>query len=134
MSAELIRSYFEAFNRRDVDGMLALLGDDVAHDINQGRREVGRAAFAAFLEHMNHCYQEHVVDVVILANEAQSRVGAEFEVLGTYLNTDPGFPEARGQRYRLAAGSFFEVRGGRITRVTTYYNVKAWLAQIEATG
>jgi len=134
MSAELIRSYFEAFNRRDVDGMLALLGDDVVHDINQGKREVGRAAFAAFLEHMNRCYQEHVVDVVILANEAQSRVGAELEVLGTYLNTDPGMPEARGQRYRLAAGSFFEVHGGRITRVTTYYNVTSWLAQIEATG
>jgi steroid delta-isomerase-like uncharacterized protein len=46
---ELIEAYYLAFNRGDWDGMLALLADDVVHDINQGGREVGVAAFRAFL-------------------------------------------------------------------------------------
>ena len=49
---------------------------------------------------------------------------------GEYLQTDPGLPEARGQRYVLPAGSFFALRDGKITRVTTYYNLQDWIAQV----
>ena len=51
-------------------------------------------------------------------------------MLGTYVETDEALPPASGQTYRLAAGTFFEVQGGLITRVTTYYNLADWLAQI----
>ena len=51
---------------------------------------------------------------------------------GTYLKTDPGLPEARGQTYRLPAGAFFTIRDGRIARVTTYYNLADWMAQVGA--
>lgn len=45
----LVQAYYEAFNRGDWDAMLAFLAEDVAHDLNQGPREIGRAAFASFL-------------------------------------------------------------------------------------
>ena len=48
----LVRAYYAAFNRGDWDGMLALLAPDVAHDLNQGAREVGVDAFRAFLARM----------------------------------------------------------------------------------
>ena len=51
---------------------------------------------------------------------------------GTYLATDEGLPEAKGQTYSLPAGAFFEVEGGRIARVTNYYNMKDWLRQVGA--
>jgi ketosteroid isomerase-like protein len=41
-------------------------------------------------------------------------------------------PEARGQRYRLPAGAFFEIRDGKIARVTTTYNLRDWIAQVSA--
>ncbi len=41
-AADLIRAYLDAFNRGDRPAMLALLAEDVAHDVNQGGREVGR--------------------------------------------------------------------------------------------
>ena len=50
---------------------------------------------------------------------------------GTYLATDAGLPPARGQTYRLPAGTFFAVRDGRIARVTTY-NLADWSAQVGA--
>ncbi len=58
------------------------------------------------------------------------RAAAEYVVLGTYVETDEALPPASGQTYRLAAGAFFEVDGGLITRITSYYNLADWLAQI----
>lgn len=49
----LIEQYYLDFNAGDMDAFLALLTDDVVHDINQGARETGKAAFAAFMERMN---------------------------------------------------------------------------------
>jgi steroid delta-isomerase-like uncharacterized protein len=130
MSVQLIEAYYRAFNARDYDGMLALLSDDVAHDVNQGGREEGKDTFAKFLERMDRTYREQLVDIVVLGDGNDSRFAAEFTVIGKYIATDPGFIEARGQSYRLPAGTFFEVDSGLITRVTTYYNLKDWLEQV----
>lgn len=131
-SADLIRAYYDAFNRQDYDGMAALLTDDVAHDVNQGRRETGRERFRAFLDHMDRCYRERIRDLVVLTGSGGggARAAAEFVVDGTYLATDEGLPEARGQTYSLPAGAFFEVRDGRIARVTNYYNLPDWVRQV----
>jgi steroid delta-isomerase-like uncharacterized protein len=126
----LIQRYYDAFNDRDVDGFLGLLSDDVVHDINQGGRETGKAAFRAFLERMNRCYEEKIVDLFILSNADGSRAAAEFTVLGVYLESDDGLPAAEGQRYSLPAGAFFELRDGRITRITNTYNLTDWLKQV----
>ena len=130
MSAAVIEAYYAAFNAGDWAGMLELCTDDVVHDINQGGRETGRVAFAAFLARMELHYQEQLRDIVVMAHG--ERAAAEFVVHGKYLVTDPGFIEASGQTYVLPAGAFFELRGGKIARVTTYYNLKQWLALVGA--
>jgi steroid delta-isomerase-like uncharacterized protein len=127
---DLIHRYYAAFNAGDMPAFLALLTDDVAHDINQGARETGREAFAAFMQRMNACYREEIADLVVFASEDGTRAAAEFTVLGEYLRTDEGLPPARGQRYRLPAGAFFTVREGRVARVTNTYNLADWLAQV----
>lgn len=126
----LIRSYYDAFNRGDAEGMLALLTEDVAHDINQGGRETGIPAFRAFMAKMNRHYREELRDIVVMTTPDGRRAAAEFTVHGTYLVTDEGLPEARGQSYVLPAGAFFEVRGGRIARVSNTYNLADWIAQV----
>lgn len=126
----LIGRYYDAFNRGDVEGMAACLADDVAHDVNQGARRTGVAAFQDFCAHMARCYRERLDGLVILATEDGSRAAAEFMVNGAYLATDAGLPLANGQTYRLPAGAFFDIRDGRIARVTTYYNLPDWIAQV----
>lgn len=128
----LIERYYAAFNGGDMPSFLDLLTDDVAHDINQGVRETGKEAFALFMQRMNRCYKEEIVDVVIMASADGVHASAEFEVLGTYLQTDEGLPPATGQRYRLPAGAFFDIRAGKVARVTMYYNLRSWLDQNSA--
>src|SRR5690606_2303804 len=116
--------------RGDREGMLALLAEDVAHDLNQGPRESGREAFRAFMARMDRSYEERLEDIVVMASADGTRAAAEYVVHGTYKATDDGLREARGRRYVLPGGAFFEVRGGRTARVTNYYNLDDWIAQV----
>jgi len=127
----LVRGYYDAFNRGDWEGMLSCLCDNVAHDLNQGARETGRAAFATFLARMDASYREQLQDVVLMASDDGLRVAAEYVVHGEYHHTDEGLPPANGQRYVLPGGAFFEVRDGRISRVSNYYNLQDWIAQVQ---
>lgn len=129
-AAATIRAYYDAFNTGDMDRFLSLLTDDVAHDINQGARQTGKQAFAKFMDHMNRCYKEELTDMVIMVNEDGTRGAAEFIVNGTYLATDEGLPEANGQTYRLPAGAFFEIRDGKVARISNYYSLPDWIAQV----
>ena len=131
-ATELVLAYYAAFNRGDRDGMLALLDDAVVHDLNQGPRETGRAAFAAFLARMDACYREQLRDIVVLASLDGDRAAAEYVVHGEYLQGDEGLPPATGQKYVLPGGAFFEIRNERIARVTNYYNLQDWIAQVSA--
>lgn len=126
----LLTRYYAAFNAGDWEGMLDCLDEDVAHDINQGDRQHGKEAFRAFLAHMERCYRERLDGIVLMASEDGQRGAAEFTVHGEYLATDEGLPEAAGQTYTLPAGAFFAFAGGRIARVTVYYNLTDWTAQV----
>ena len=117
----LITRYYEAFNAGDIDGMLACVADDVSHDTNQGERREGRERFHAFCARMAHHYKERLEGIVIMTTADGGRAAAEFNVNGTYLATETGLPEAKGQTYRLPAGTFFAIRDNKIARVTTYY-------------
>lgn len=129
---DVIRHYYAAFNAGDMPMFLGLLTEDVSHDINQSGRETGREAFAAFMQRMNSSYREQIINLTVFASEDGSRAAAEFTVLGEYLKTDEGLPPATGQKYTLPAGAFFDIRDGKIARISNYYNLQDWLRQVGA--
>ena len=126
----LLDRYYDAFNRGNGEGMLACLSEDVAHDINQGARQSGKQAFRDFLAHMDRCYRERLSDITVMANDEGTSAAAEFVVHGEYLATDEGLPQAEGQKYVLPAGAFFDLADGLISRVSVYYNLADWTAQV----
>ena len=129
---ELITRYYTTFNGGDREAFLDLLTDDVKHDLNQGGCEVGRGIFRAFLQRMDRCYKEQVEELQVFASEDGTRAAAEFYIMGTYISTDDGLPEAKGQMYRLRVGAFFDVLDGKVARVTNYYNLEQWLRLVGA--
>lgn len=130
--ADTLAAYYAAFNRQDVEGMLALLSGDVVHEPSQGDPRHGKDAFRAFLDHMNRCYAEQVIDPVFLTGNDGSRGAAEFMLEGRYLETDEGLPDANGQTYRLRVGAFFEFTDGLISRVSNHYNLADWTRQVQS--
>lgn len=133
---ELVRAYYDCFNARDIPGTLAMLTEDVIHDVSQGGREIGKADFALCMERMNRCYHEQVDDLVVMATDGGENAAAEFTVDGRYLETDRAhpseieMPEATGQAYRVRGRALFEIRDERIARVTDWYDLQAWLRQV----
>lgn len=127
---DTVARYFSAFNAGHTDAMLEELAEGIEHHVNEGNIRVGKEKFAQFCAHMSKCYKEELTDMQIFVNEDGTRAAAEFIVNGTYLSTDAGLPEARGQTYRLPAGSFMSLEAGKITRVTTYYNLSDWMKQV----
>lgn len=129
-TTELIQAYYNAFNEKRFKDMLGFLTDDVVHDANQGGRSVGKEAFTVFLGEMDTFYDEFLEDIVIMTNPDGKRASAEFICNGTYKSTCEGLPLAKGQKYRLPVGCFFEISGSKIARVTNYYNMNDWLKQV----
>lgn len=128
---DIVTAYYAAFNAGDTDAMLALVADNMRHDVNQGSPRYGKVLFSEFNKHMSACYRENLTAMVIFAEGG--RAAAEFIVNGTYLVTDEGLPQTSGQTYRLPGGAFLSVNhDGLIDRVTTYYNLQDWLTQVGA--
>lgn len=124
---KIIQQYYAHFNNRDWKGMLALLHPDVRHEPNQGDVRIGIDFFTAFLQNMDDSYEETLTDMVFFTEPQKSRVACEFIVKGVYKKGEEGLPEARNQEYTLPAASFLAVKDGKITRVTTYYNLPLWI-------
>lgn len=128
---DLLQGYFNALNDRDIRACLARVSDELILEPNQGFAEHGRDAFAAFLERQLHCYRETIDALVILAEPQGRHAACEYRVIGEYLATDDGLPEACGQRYEIRVGAFFEIGNGLITRISLHFNLPDWLAQVD---
>ncbi len=126
----LVNAYYSSFNGQDVEGMLACVGRMLLHDVSQGASRKGVAKFREFLEHMNECYFEQLTNIVVMTNADGSSAAATFDLRGKYIKTDPGLPKASGQKYRLRGGTFFEIRAGKMVRISTHYNLNDWKRQV----
>jgi steroid delta-isomerase-like uncharacterized protein len=126
----LITRYYTAFNAQDTETMLDCLGPGFVHDVSQGERRKGKKRFAEFLAHMHNCYHEQLSDIAVMTSTDGSRAASEFKLKGRYLATDEGLPPAAGQTYRLTVGAFFEIKDGKITRVSTHYSLPEWTRQV----
>lgn len=124
---ETVKNYYDAFNSRNWNEMIALVDDEIRHEPNQGTPRIGKSKFTEFMKHMDDCYSEELKDIVLFSSETEGRIAAEFVVHGTYKKGEEGLPEAKGQKYVLPASAFLEVKNGKITRVTTYYNLELWI-------
>lgn len=127
IAIDIVAQYYQAFNDKDWAKMIALADENIQHDSNEGATTKGIEAFKKFVNKMEVAYDETLTDIVLLSEPTETRVAAEFIVHGSYLHTEEGLPEAKGQKYVLPAGAFLEVKNEKITRVTTYYNLEHWI-------
>jgi steroid delta-isomerase-like uncharacterized protein len=126
-SLQIVQQYYECFNQKNWQGMLSLLHPEVRHESNQGEVRIGIDKFTDFLKKMDECYEEHLTDMVFFTEPSNQRIATEFMVNGIYKKADDDLPPAHNQSYILPAAAFLELKEGKISRVTTYYNLTLWL-------
>lgn len=129
---DIVRQYYHHFNAQNWEGMLSLLSENIRHEVNQGDPRIGLSLYREFLQHMDECYEEQLTDMAFFTESSGNRIATEFTVNGIYKKTDGDLVPAKGQRYVLPAGAFLEVANGKITRVTTYYNLPLWIQLVSA--
>ncbi|MNY29876.1 SnoaL-like domain protein [compost metagenome] len=83
-SLETVTAYYDAFNSRNWNEMLALVDDNIKHEPNQGKPRIGKALFTDFMQHMDESYAETLKDIVLFSSTTEGRIAAEFTVHGTY--------------------------------------------------
>lgn len=129
-SLEIVQNYYHAFNSGNWNEMLKYVDDQILHEPNESEPRIGKELFVEFLKKMDTCYEEQLTNIVFYTSSDESRIAVEFTVNGIYKKGEVGLPEAKGQSYVLPAGAFLEVKNGKITRVTTYYNLELWISLV----
>lgn len=124
---DIVQLYYSNFNAKNWQAMLGLLNPEIRHEPNQGDPRIGIEKFTEFLQMMDDSYEETLTDMVFFKEPSDTRISVEFTVNGIYKKGEDDMPKAYGQSYVLPAAAFLEVNEGKITRVTTYYNLPLWL-------
>lgn len=130
---EIAKAYYQAFNQQNWQEMLNLVSEQIIHEPNESKTRVGKDLFSAFLQKMDFAYQEELKDMVFFQGEIEGRIAVEFVVHGIYKQAEDGLPAAHGQSYTLPAGAFLSIENGKIQRITTFYNLEEWIAQVSTT-
>jgi steroid delta-isomerase-like uncharacterized protein len=122
----IVREFESAFNRRDVDGLLACFTEaglyvDTFFGAHAGRGALREMFRRMFREGRDYAW---VMDVVV-----ESPAAAAAEWTFGYVVTD-AVPRSAGRRVKFRGMSVFELEGGRIARYREYFNEGLALLQL----
>jgi steroid delta-isomerase-like uncharacterized protein len=122
----IVREFERAFNRRDVEALVACFTPGGAYTDTFFGAHTGAAALRAMFERMFHEGRDYawVMDVVV---ETAAAAAAEWTF--SYVASE-AVPRSAGRRVRFRGMSLFELEGGRIARYREYFDEGVALLQL----
>jgi steroid delta-isomerase-like uncharacterized protein len=126
----LIQQFETAFNRRDVDALLACFTDRASYTDNFYGEHVGRDNLRAMFERMFHEGRDYAWRMERVV-ETPSSAAAEWSF--SYVVTE-AVPRSAGRKVRFRGMSVFELDGGRIARYREYFDTGVALLQLGFSG
>jgi steroid delta-isomerase-like uncharacterized protein len=129
----LVKTYFEALNKKDMNLFFSIMDSNVEHDIDDGSVEHGIGKFKVFMQKGADSFNEKLDNIVIMVSDDGKYAAARWIDHGVYYKDYAGLDvRASNQKYTLPGGHFFEVRDGKISCVATYYNATDFMKQINS--
>ena len=110
MSIQLVNKYYEEFNKKNIDGIIALCDDNVINDANQGDSSEGKENLRKFLLTAWAHFDESVYELDIMSNQDQSNIATEYLVKGKYYNSKEGLFPATNQYYEIMCTALFKFK------------------------
>jgi len=122
----IVRDFEKAFNRQDVDGLLACFTERGSYVDTFFGVHIGQAALREMFTRMFREGRDYSwgMDVVV---ETPAAAAAEW-TFGYVVND--AVPRSAGRRVRFRGMSVFELEGGRVARYREYFNEGVALLQL----
>ncbi|MEO0816904.1 MAG: nuclear transport factor 2 family protein [Pseudomonadota bacterium] len=122
MIEDVIAKYIACYNNRDIEGMIAFVTEDVVFEnisnTGQSMRLEGKQAMRQVAELSGNAFsyrRQRIVNIVSTGTKAAAEV--EFEGKAA---VDLPTGVAAGETVKIRGASFFELRGGLLSRVADY--------------
>ena len=126
---KMVKNYLAAVNSHDVDKILSFFTDDcVYEDVAVGKLNRGKQEVKAFVNRwyvLSHDLNFELTSVFSAGDWAAT----EWIMSGTHTGEVLGIP-ATNKRFSLRGATIIELRTGRISRNSDYWNLASFLQQI----
>ncbi len=122
----LVKTFAGAFNRGDVEGLLACFTADATYEDGFYGPHAGQPALREMFARMFREGRDYRWDMETIV-ETPERAAAEWRF--GYVVTD-ALPRSAGRRVQFRGMSLFELAGGRIRAYREYFDVGAALLQL----
>jgi steroid delta-isomerase-like uncharacterized protein len=121
--------FIRAWNSHDVDKIASFFTDDCVYEdvafgvVNRGKKEI-----KDFIKGM-YVWSPDLKFELKSFFSARGRTASEWVMADTHAGEVPGIP-ATGKSFSVRGASIEELRGGKISRHSDYYNVVSFLQQV----
>jgi steroid delta-isomerase-like uncharacterized protein len=122
----IVREFEKAFNKQDVDGLVACFTPGGSYVDTFFGPHTGTAALRAMFERMFREGRDYSWKMDVLV---ESRDAAAAEWTFSYVVSD-AIPRSAGRRVGFRGVSVFELEGGRVARYREYFNEGVALLQL----
>ena len=122
----IVRDFEKAFNKQDVEGLLACFTPGGSYVDTFFGPHTGTAALRAMFQRMFHEGRDYAwkMDMIV-----ESRDAAAAEWTFSYVASD-AVARSAGRRVTFRGASLFELEGGRVARYREYFNEGVALLQL----
>ena len=127
---KMLKDENAAWNTHDVDKIATFYTDDcVKEDVAIGRATRGKMEMKALVGGAFAAIPDMRIELVTLF-DCGDRAATEWVMTGSYSNDFPGLPVATGRRFSVRGASIMELRGGRISRISDYWDFSSFVRQV----
>jgi len=121
---ECAQQYFDAWNRRDADAVLATFAPDATYCDPASGGRLGGEAFKGYMNGLWAAFPDLSFEITTAGAAGPDLVAAQWVMRGTNLGSMMGLPPT-GRSVTVPGADFIRVSGGKIQSVDGYFDSRA---------
>ncbi len=126
---DIIKRSLDAFNSNDMEGWLSAYTDDIVYeDVAMGKTSHGKGELRTFTAGTHAMSPDVKIEGKSLFGSGDW-AAAEWVMSGTHTGKTPELPPT-GKKFSLLGSSIMQIRDGKISRQTDYWNMTSFLQQV----
>ncbi len=127
---KMLKDENAAWNTHDVNKIATFYtGDCIKEDIAVGKATRGKEEMKALISGAFTAMPDMNIELVTIFN-CGNWAATEWTMSGSYSKSYPGFPSATGKKFSVRGATIMELRNGKISRISDYWNFASFLQQV----